>query len=68
MKERIIQKNNGFTLIEMMVAISLFAVVMVIVIAALLGVNNANKRAQKIRAVVDNLNYSIEDMTRKIRT
>jgi prepilin-type N-terminal cleavage/methylation domain-containing protein len=61
-------KNSGFTLIELMVAISLFSTVMVIVIGALLALNNANRRAQAVRAVIDNLNFAMEDVTRNIRT
>lgn len=51
-----------------MVAIAIFSVVMVIVIGALLSLNDANKKAQALRAVVDNLNFAIEDMSRKLKT
>lgn len=61
-------KKSGFTLIELMVSISLFSAVMVIVIGALLALNNANRRAQAVRAVIDNLNFAMEDVTRSIRT
>lgn len=60
--------NVGFTLIEIMVSISIFSIVMLIVIGALIMLNDANKKAQAMRAVVDNLNFAMEDMTRSIRT
>ncbi|MEI6296366.1 MAG: type II secretion system protein [bacterium] len=60
--------NTGFTLIEMMVSISIFSIVMVVVIGALLLLSDANKKAQAVRAVVDNLNFAIEDITRNLRT
>lgn len=61
-------KKHGFTLIEIMVAISIFSMVMVVIIGALLLLNDANKKAQALRAVVDNMNFAMEDMTRNIRT
>lgn len=60
--------NKGFTLIEIMVSVSIFSMVMVIVVGALLVLNDANKKAQALRAIVDNLNFAVEDMTRSIRT
>lgn len=60
--------KKGFTLIEVLTAISIFSTVMIIIIGALLMLNNANKKAQALRAVVDNLNFAIEDMTRNIKT
>lgn len=63
-------QNNkkGFTLIEIMVSISIFSIVMLIVIGALLMLNDANKKSQAVRSVVDNLNFAIEDMSRKMKT
>ncbi len=51
-----------------MVSIAIFSIVMVIVIGALLMLNDANKKAQALRAVVDNLNFAIEDITRNLKT
>ncbi|HRY62544.1 MAG TPA: type II secretion system protein [Candidatus Paceibacterota bacterium] len=68
MQHRKNNKKTGFTLIELMVSISIFSVVMLIVIGALLMLNDANKKAQAMRAIVDNLNFATEDMTRNIRT
>ncbi|NOY35893.1 MAG: prepilin-type N-terminal cleavage/methylation domain-containing protein [bacterium] len=66
-------KNNGngatgFTLIEMMVSVSLFAVVVSVALGAFLNVNTIQKKAISLRKVNDNLNYAVETMMREIRT
>ncbi|MBI3632993.1 MAG: type II secretion system protein [Candidatus Vogelbacteria bacterium] len=61
-------RNAGFTLIEIMVSISIFTVVMLITMGALLSLNDSSRKAQALRTVIDNLNFSVEDMNRKIRT
>lgn len=60
-------KTRGFTIIETMVAIGIFSVVMTVAMGALLTVTSANKKAQKIRAAMDNLNFAMEVMAREIR-
>lgn len=62
-----VKAEPGFTLIELMVAVSIFAIVMVIGAGALLSLVQANERAQAINSVINNLNAAIEDMTRAIR-
>ncbi|MDO8493450.1 MAG: type II secretion system protein [bacterium] len=60
--------SRGFTLIEIIVATSLFTVVMLVTVGALLSLNDASRKAQSLRTVIDNLNFAVEDMNRKIRT
>ena len=65
-----IKKNNskrGFTLVELMVSISIFTVIMTISMGSILGVFDVNKKSQSLRAVMDNLNFTLEVMTRTIR-
>ncbi len=57
----------GFTLIELMVAVSIFAIVMMIGVGALLTMVAVNKRAQGINSVMNNLNAAVEQMSRAIR-
>jgi prepilin-type N-terminal cleavage/methylation domain-containing protein len=64
----IIMKNRGFTLVEMIVSLAIFAVVAVIAIGALLKVIDANKKAQSITSSVTNLNFALESMSREFRT
>lgn len=65
-----IQKNTekGFTLIEMMVAVSIFSIVMLVAVGALLTIVDANRKAQAIKSVTNNLNFALESMSRTIRT
>ncbi len=65
------QKPNtqkAFTLIEIMVAVSIFAMVMVVAIGAVLSIVSANKKAQAVNTVLTNLNFSLEAMLRDLRT
>ena len=61
------QPQAGFSLIEMMVAVSIFAIVMMIGVGALLTMVEVNKRAQGINSVMNNLNAAVEQMSRSIR-
>ncbi len=61
------QEQKGFTLIEAMVAIAIFTIVMVIGISALLNVNSTNKKSQNLRAIIDNLDFAMEDMSRNFK-
>ena len=60
-------RRRGFTLIEMMVAVTLFAVVMLVAVGALLALTNANRKAQALQSVMDNLNVALDGMVRSIR-
>jgi prepilin-type N-terminal cleavage/methylation domain-containing protein len=64
-----IKRNSqkGFTLVEMLIAITLFIIVAFISIGAILTIFSANKKSQTSKTVVDNLNYTIESMVRNIR-
>ncbi len=60
--------SEGFTLVELMVALTLFTIVVLATISSLLIVNDAAKKVQSMRAVMDNLNFAVESMTRTLRT
>jgi prepilin-type N-terminal cleavage/methylation domain-containing protein len=61
-------KASAFTLIEMMVSVSLFLIVMVISLGAVLAIVDGNKKAQAINSVSNNLSSAIESMVRDIKT
>lgn len=63
-----IQKNKAFTLIELMIATSLFTIIMLMGIGSLVASSNSAKAAQKLRTAVDNVNFAMESMTRELRT
>ena len=60
--------NKGFSLIEMVVAVGVFAVVITISLAAFLNISDIQKRTEALRAINDNLNFSLETMMREIRS
>lgn len=66
-KNKLPDHQQGFTLLEAMVAIAIFTIVMVIGISALLNVNNTNKKSQNLRTIMDNLNFTMEDMSRNFK-
>lgn len=62
-----IRERGGFTLIELMVASSIFAIVMLILIGALMTTFGLAKNSRAMRLAMDNVNYAMESMTRSIR-
>ncbi len=62
-------KNNsrGFTLIELMIATTLFTIIMMMGVGSLVVSSNSAKSAQKLRISVDNVNFAMESMTRELR-
>ncbi len=65
---RTLSMSKGFTLIELMVALTLFVMVVLAAVSALYSVNSASRRVQAMRNVLDNLNFAMESMSRTIRT
>jgi prepilin-type N-terminal cleavage/methylation domain-containing protein len=59
---------SGFTLIELMVSISIFAIIMFISLGAILSVMDGNKKNQTLQIAIGNLNYALENMTRLMKT
>ena len=57
----------GFTIIELMVSVGLFTIVMVLGVGAVLNANLVHKKTQSQAAVLDNLNFAMEDMARNMR-
>jgi prepilin-type N-terminal cleavage/methylation domain-containing protein len=62
------QNKKGFTLIEVMVSVSLFVVVMTLSLGAIMSIIDGNKKAQAVNNVANNLNYSVESIVRDIKT
>ena len=60
--------QKGFTLIEIMVSVTLFAIVMTVSMGAILSIINSDRKAQAIKSVMDNLDSAVENMTRTIKT
>jgi prepilin-type N-terminal cleavage/methylation domain-containing protein len=62
------QFHKGFTLMEVMVSVSIFAIIVTVGIVALLTINNAYRKSQTERQAIDSLTYMLESMSRRIRT
>jgi len=60
--------TKGFTLIELMIATTLFTIVMMMGVGSLVVSSNFAKASQKLRVAVDNVNFAMESMTRELRT
>ncbi len=63
-----VKNKSGYTIIETMVAISLFLVVVMLGMGALLNAGEVHKKTQDLRSIMDNMNFIMEDMSRNIRT
>lgn len=66
-KRSILSLKGGFTLIEIMVAMTIFSLVMVIGIGALFTSSASAKKSKSLNTVMDNLNFAMENMTRSLR-
>ena len=58
---------RGFTLIEMMVAVSVFSIIMTLSMGSILSILDANQKSRTLNSAMDNLNFTLEGMTRTIR-
>lgn len=62
------QPYPGFTLMEVMVSVSIFAIIVTVGIVSLLTINNSYRKSQTDRQAIDSLTYTLESMSRRIRT
>ena len=62
-----LRKHDGFTLVEMIVAIGIFTLVAVAAVSALVSVIDANERSRTLAQANNNLDFSLQTMVREIR-
>lgn len=60
--------RGGYTLIELMVSIGLFAIIMTLVAGAFLMIINISRQSQGISTAIDSASFTMENMARAIRT
>ncbi|MCB9805849.1 type II secretion system protein [Candidatus Nomurabacteria bacterium] len=61
-------KKKGFTLIEMLVSVAIFSIVLLVALGAILTIIDANRKAQTLTSVMNNLNFAFDSITRTIKT
>jgi len=61
-------KRGGYTLIETLIAVALFIIVVTIGMGALLNANALYNKSKNMRSIMDNLSFTMEDMSRNLRT
>jgi len=61
-------EKKGFTLLEMIISMGVFAVAALIGVSSLLALTNAQKKALVFQSTQDNLRFAVEAMAREIRT
>lgn len=61
------QKSSGFTLLEMIVSIGVFALVAVIAVGSLVKITGLNRRTNSLQSAISNINFALEAMTREMR-
>ncbi len=60
--------QQGFTLLEMIISIGIFSVLVVASLGVTLGVSNAQIKAANIQSTQDNIRFSLELITKEMRT
>lgn len=67
-KDKSSKKSSGYTIIETMIAITVFLVVVMIGMGALLNANLIHNKSEDMRSIMDNISYIMEDISRNLRT
>ncbi|KKT01210.1 MAG: hypothetical protein UW07_C0009G0007 [Candidatus Nomurabacteria bacterium GW2011_GWF2_43_8] len=62
------QKNAGYTIIETMIAISLFIIIIMTGMGALLNSNRVYNKSQNMMSIIDSLNFVMDEMSTNLRT
>ncbi len=62
-----LESKKGFTLIEVIVAISIFIVLVTVSLGAIASIFDANRKSQSLKAIMTNLNFAVEVMAREMR-
>jgi|SRR3989338_8409199 len=60
--------KQGYTIIETMIAVSLFLIIIMSGMGALLNANLLHQKSQSMRSIIDNLSFIMEDLSRNLRT
>ena len=61
------KRSQGFTIIEITVALAIFATVTLIAVGALVRIIAANQKSQTLQLAVNNIQFVLEAMSRELR-
>jgi len=67
-KLKIKNLQQGYTIIETMIAVSVFLVVITMGMSSLLNANLVHQKSEDMRSILDSLSFVMEDMSRNLRT
>ena len=59
--------GRGFTLIELMTALSIFIIIMTISMGSIISIFDANRKSRSLKTVLNNLNLAVESMSKEMR-
>ena len=62
-----VKARRAFTLVEVLVSLSVFSLVMLIATGSIFTIVDANKKSHALKSVMTNLNFALESMAREIR-
>ena len=62
-----ISLKKGFTLVEIIISLAIFAIVALVAVGALIKVMDANRKAISLKTSINNLNFALESMSREMR-
>ncbi len=62
------KKEKGFTLLEMLISITLFSFVMIIALSAVLTILDLNRKTQSLAAVTNSMNSTLDSMVRLLKS
>ncbi|MES3031745.1 MAG: prepilin-type N-terminal cleavage/methylation domain-containing protein [Patescibacteria group bacterium] len=68
MPKKNLKIKGGYTIIETMIAVSIFLIVVMIGMGSLLNANLVHQKSRDMRSIMDNLSFIMEDMSRNLRT
>jgi type II secretory pathway pseudopilin PulG len=63
-----IKNKSGYTLVETMIAVSIFIIIVTVGMGALLNADALYNKSKDMRSIMDNLSFTIEDISRNLRT
>jgi type II secretory pathway pseudopilin PulG len=65
---KIYKYYTGYTIIETMIAVSIFLIIVMVGMDSLLNAGLIHQQSQDVRSLLDSLTYTMEDMSRNLRT